>query len=116
MDNTVGSLSQMQRSVIIGSLLGDGYLRIISGRRNAFLEINHSIKQKDYVDWKYAILKNEKNIDKSQIHEFCENTITFLRIAPSFCQDGVNYGRNFMEKYNIKKTGVQNNNHKEFYS
>lgn len=58
MDNTVGKLTQLQRSVIIGTLLGDGYLRIVPGRNDAFLEINHSIKAKDYVDWKYSILKN----------------------------------------------------------
>jgi hypothetical protein len=58
MDNTVGSLTQLQRSVIIGTILGDGYLRIIPGRKNAILEINHSFKAKDYVDWKYLILKN----------------------------------------------------------
>jgi hypothetical protein len=57
-DNTVGSLTQLQRSVIIGSLLGDGHLRAFSGRRNALLEVNHSYKQKDYVEWKYNILKN----------------------------------------------------------
>lgn len=58
MANTVGSLTQEQKSIILGSLLGDGYLRIISGRRNAFLEINHSFSEKDYVDWKYQKLKN----------------------------------------------------------
>ena len=58
MDNTVGSLTEVQKSVVIGCLLGDGYLRQLKGRRNAFLEINHSYKQKDYVDWKYNILKD----------------------------------------------------------
>ena len=58
MDNTVGSLTQEQKSIIIGSLLGDGYLRIIPGRKNAFLEINHSISEKDYVDWKHRELKS----------------------------------------------------------
>lgn len=58
MDNTAGSLSQTQKSVIIGSILGDGYLRIIKGRQNAFLEINHSLKQRAYVDWKYNLLKD----------------------------------------------------------
>jgi hypothetical protein len=53
----VGSLTQEQKSLIIGTILGDGYLRIIPGRKNAFLEINHSANQKDYVDWKYKILK-----------------------------------------------------------
>ena len=54
----MGRLNQKQKSLIIGSILGDGYVRIIKGRRNAFLEINHSAKMKEYVDWKYEILKN----------------------------------------------------------
>jgi len=58
MDNAVGSLTKTQKSIIIGSILGDGYLRVIKGRNNAFLEINHSLKQKDYVDWKYDQLRN----------------------------------------------------------
>ena len=57
MDNTVGSLIQLQRSIIIGTLLGDGHLRIVPGRKNALLEINHSFSQKEYVDWKYEALK-----------------------------------------------------------
>ncbi|PJE63689.1 hypothetical protein COU89_01980, partial [Candidatus Roizmanbacteria bacterium CG10_big_fil_rev_8_21_14_0_10_45_7] len=51
------SLTQRQKSIIIGSILGDGYLRIVKGRSNAYLEINHSSKQKDYVDWKFLELK-----------------------------------------------------------
>lgn len=58
MDNTVGSLTQLQKSLIIGSILGDGYMRIIPGRKNAFLEVNHSYHAKEYVDWKYALLKS----------------------------------------------------------
>lgn len=55
--NTVGSLTQLQRSIIIGTILGDGYLRIVSGKKNALLEVNHSFSQKAYVDWKHAMLK-----------------------------------------------------------
>ena len=58
MDNTVERLNQFQRSVIIGTLLGDGYLRIVPGRQNAFLEINHATSQREYVEWKYSVLKN----------------------------------------------------------
>jgi hypothetical protein len=58
MDNTVGSLTQLQRSIIIGTILGDGYLRIVPGRRNAFLEINHTFHQRDYVDWKFKMLES----------------------------------------------------------
>lgn len=58
MDNTVERLNQFQRSVIIGTLLGDGYLRIVPGRQNAFLEVNHALSQREYVEWKYNVLKN----------------------------------------------------------
>lgn len=58
MDNTAGSLTQLQKSFVIGTLLGDGYIRQAKGRKNAFLEVNHSITQKEYVEWKYNILKN----------------------------------------------------------
>lgn len=53
----MGSLTKYQKSVIIGSLLGDGYIRTIPKRREAFLEINHAVSQRSYVDWKYAVLK-----------------------------------------------------------
>ena len=58
MDNTVGSLTQSQKSLIIGSILGDGYVRIMPGRKDAFLEVNHSYNAKEYVDWKYAMLRS----------------------------------------------------------
>ncbi len=61
MDNTVGRLNKLtseQKSLIVGSILGDGYIRQLPNRADAFLEINHSIKAKDYVDHKYKILKN----------------------------------------------------------
>ncbi|MGH2787914.1 MAG: LAGLIDADG endonuclease [Actinomycetota bacterium] len=51
----MGSLSGAQRSIIVGSLLGDGALRC---KTNALLEINHSVHQKSYVDWKYEQLAN----------------------------------------------------------
>lgn len=74
MDNTVGSLTQQQKSLIIGSILGDGYLRKIPNRKDAFLEVNHSIKAKEYVLWKFSILENicesspkERVIDEKRI-------------------------------------------------
>jgi LAGLIDADG DNA endonuclease family len=51
--NTVGSLSEAQRQIIVGSLLGDGAMRC---KTNALLEINHSSHQRSYVDWKYRQL------------------------------------------------------------
>ncbi len=45
-------LTEEQRSVLIGSLLGDGSMRC---KTNALLEVNHSIAQRTYVDWKYRV-------------------------------------------------------------
>jgi LAGLIDADG DNA endonuclease family len=49
----VGSLSEVQRQIIVGSLLGDGAMRC---KTNALLEINHSSHQRSYVDWKFRHL------------------------------------------------------------
>ena len=49
----MGSLSEEQQSLIIGTLLGDAAMRC---KTNALLEINHSIHQKSYVDWKFQLL------------------------------------------------------------
>ena len=53
MGNTVGSLSEVQHSIVVGSLLGDGAMRC---KTNALLEINHSVHQRSYVDWKFRHL------------------------------------------------------------
>jgi recombination protein RecA len=52
--NTVGSLTEAQRSIIVGSLLGDGAMRC---KANALLEVNHASAQSAYVDWKFDQLR-----------------------------------------------------------
>lgn len=55
MANTVGSLTKEQKSIIVGSLLGDGTMR---RKVNAYLEINHAYSQRALVDWMYSKFKN----------------------------------------------------------
>ena len=55
MGNAVGSLSEVQHSIIIGTLLGDGAMRC---KTIALLEVNHSSHQATYVLWKYEHLSN----------------------------------------------------------
>lgn len=50
----MGSLTDEQINLIRGLLLGDGSLR---RKTNTLLEINHSYKQKAYVDWIYERLE-----------------------------------------------------------
>ena len=51
----MGSLAEKSKAIIIGCVLGDGAMRC---KKNALLEINHSFKQKNYVDWKFEALQS----------------------------------------------------------
>ena len=51
-------LTQIQREFIFGSLLGDGYCKKTKDDRTSEFSFNHSIKQKEYVEWKYKFLEN----------------------------------------------------------
>ena len=50
-------LSEIQRAVVIGNILGDGCLCENWSKTNYRLIISHSIDQKEYIEWKYQILK-----------------------------------------------------------
>lgn len=51
-------ITKEQQQIIIGLLLGDGYLESQNKGRTYRLGIIHSIKQKEYVEWLYQKLKN----------------------------------------------------------
>ena len=51
------SLSESTKAIILGSLLGDGSLKINPKYMNARFSFRHSIKQKDYFFWKTNMLK-----------------------------------------------------------
>ena len=51
-------LSSIQRDVLIGTILGDGCLKISRSGKAAQLQICHSFKVKEYVFWKQQIFKN----------------------------------------------------------
>ena len=70
MGNIVGRqncISDFQRQVIIGCLLGDGRLKCRSKSGNARLRTHHGEKQKDYLFWKYRVLKNIVNSKPKEI-------------------------------------------------
>ena len=50
------SLNQEQLDLVIGSLLGDGHL--VKTTRGFAFRVNHGPNQKEYVDWKYGIVKD----------------------------------------------------------
>ena len=52
------SLTDRQKSIIVGSILGDGTLRLGKRAINVNLKIEHGLAQQEYVRWKYNILRN----------------------------------------------------------
>lgn len=50
-------MTQKQKSIVIGMVLGDAYLQK-TGKANARLRLEHSIGQKEYLEWKVDLLKN----------------------------------------------------------
>jgi hypothetical protein len=54
-------LSKMQRSIIVGTLLGDGHLETQDERHTFRLKVEHSAKQLAYVEWLYENLKDLVN-------------------------------------------------------
>jgi recombination protein RecA len=49
-------LSDVQRSILVGTVLGDGHLETQNGRKTFRLKIEHSASQKFYTDWLYEQL------------------------------------------------------------
>ncbi|MGC8606348.1 MAG: C2H2-type zinc finger protein [Vulcanisaeta sp.] len=52
-------LTEEQREIVLGTVLGDGYLSIPPPRaKNARLTVVHALSQYEYLMWKYSKLKN----------------------------------------------------------
>ncbi len=74
-------VTKRQKELIIGTLLGDGYLQS-TGKRNARLKLEHSEKQKDYIFWKYEELKNLMQDKPKKIERYnplWKKTYTYYR-------------------------------------
>ena len=48
-------LTKKQKSILYGAILGDAYLRA-TGKKNAFIRLEHGAKQKDFLFWKVEML------------------------------------------------------------
>lgn len=50
--------TKAQKAMVVGNILGDGSLLANWSKTNYRLSINHCVEQKEYLLWKYGILKN----------------------------------------------------------
>ncbi len=75
-------LNKTQKFIIYGLILGDGYLQATS-QNNARLRVEHSDKQKHYIDWIYDQLKNVFNDKPKKIvrrHPKTKKYYTYYRL------------------------------------
>lgn len=56
-------LTAFQAQIIIGSILGDGSLRLMGQSKEASFVVDHSGRQKDYVLWKHNALREWVNYE-----------------------------------------------------
>jgi len=75
-DKNYVPLSNQARAVILGTILGDGSLKIQNGYSNANLQIRHSETQKDYLLWKARALQEiarDRSISVQKADGFSQN-------------------------------------------
>lgn len=69
------TLSKVQQAVLVGSILGDGYIQLSKNGQSARLNIRNSAKSKDYVQWKYQFFKEWS--PRGLIEDDANNSIYF---------------------------------------
>lgn len=78
-------LTTRQRQIIIGKLLGDGHLETRDSGRTYRLKVEHSIEQKEYVDWFYDEFKDwiltkpqskEQTVKGKKYQKYWVNTVS----------------------------------------
>src|SRR3989344_9358550 len=80
-------LPEFQRQVLIGTLLGDGCLETQNRGKTYRLKIEHSMTQKDYVDWKYQVFKNF-TLSEPRIHK----RMSYGSVRENHCFSTVSHG------------------------
>ena len=85
-------LSAKQRELIMFSLLGDGH--IVKRDNQPIFIVSHAVNQKDYLFWKYDILKNLCNIPPV-LHTNLESSFGTDRLYK--CQDAYRFGTKILD-------------------
>ena len=67
------TITDMQHSLLVGSMLGDGTMWMGKGAVNANYKVEQGLQQKDYVYWKYQILKPLVLTEPKISYRYAEN-------------------------------------------
>lgn len=99
-------LSEIQKEVLVGTLLGDGCLETQNNGRTFRLKVEHSLQQKEYVDWKYKVFKDwvltEPKVRKYSAYGLERNNYRFSTVSTGsfrfFAQQFYENGRKVIPK------------------
>tara|TARA_Y100000310_G_C20461514_1_gene705602 strand:+ start:270 stop:866 length:597 start_codon:yes stop_codon:yes gene_type:complete len=75
------NLTKIQKAALAGAILGDAYLQA-TGRENARLRFEHSLKQRLYLEWKVALfpeLFQGKSTILRRVHPDTKRTYSYIR-------------------------------------
>lgn len=72
-------LTEEQKAVLIGTILGDGHLAENWSKTNYRLKVGQSYQQKEYVEWKYEVFKDWV-LTKPKLHR-ATNSIRFGTVS-----------------------------------
>ena len=50
-------LTKKQKEILVGLILGDGHLETLNNGKTYRLKVEHSLKQREYLDWLYLNFK-----------------------------------------------------------
>jgi len=94
------TLTKLQREILVGTLLGDGHLETRDGGKTYRLKIEHSIKQKEYVDWLHSQFRQwirGEPYQKEKKGGTCYGFTTYSHAAFRF------YGQQFYGNNGVKR-------------
>lgn len=111
------TMTKKQKEIVIGCILGDAYLQK-TGKRNARLRLEHSVKQREYIFWKWKafekymqdkpkLMKRYNPVFKKQYQYFrCQSHSSpiFGKLRQLFYLDGIKQIPNVIEKLLSKRT------------
>jgi len=101
-------LNGKQRSILVGTLLGDGHLETQSNGRTYRLKIEHSARQLTYVDWLYEQFKDwvltppklrRKRLGELELENYCFQTLSSGQFRF--------YGKQFYDEFKHKRVPRQ---------
>ena len=107
-NNKFGKSDYINNLTIISKKVSDGFI-------NKTACINYKNSYYTFLNIKHVNVKNNNFINLNDIKlKFLDEPI-FIRLTPSLVIDGVNFGREFMKQYNLKKKGKGKLNDNNFY-